>query len=153
VKISGCMKTGAHTVGVAHCLFFSDRLYNFQGTGVADPTMAPALVATLKSVCPQGASGLGNPVALDQGTEFIVDTSYFQQLQLNHGILQIDQELTHDPRTSGLVRSFAPQGRAGQFGPSPWGFSFARSMVKLGNVGVLTGTNGQIRKTCGAINT
>ncbi|CAK9879858.1 unnamed protein product [Sphagnum jensenii] len=144
---------GAHTVGVAHCLFFSDRLYNFQGTGVADPTMAPALVATLKSVCPQGATGLGNPVALDQGTEFIVDTSYFQQLQLNHGILQIDQELTHDARTSGLVRSFAPQGRAGQFGPSPWGLSFARSMVKLGNVGVLTGTKGQIRKTCGAINT
>jgi peroxidase len=72
---------------------------------------------------------------------------------LNHGILQIDQELTHDARTSGLVRSFAPQGRAGQFGPSPWGLSFARSMVKLGNVGVLTGTKGQIRKTCGAINT
>ncbi|CAM6041266.1 unnamed protein product [Sphagnum compactum] len=141
---------GAHTVGVAHCLFFSDRLYNFQGTGHPDPTIAPALLNSLKAQCPQSATGaLGNPVALDQGTPFRVDTSYFQQLELNHGILQIDQELTHDLRTSGLVRSFTPSrgGRKG-FSGGQWGPSFARSMVKLGNVGVLTGNNGQIRHTC-----
>ncbi len=150
-----CMvDAGAHTVGVAHCVFFSDRLYNFQGTGRPDPTIAPSLLKSLKAQCPQSATGaLGNPVALDQGTPFRVDTSYFQQLGLNHGILQLDQELTHDRRTSGLVRSFTPsQGGRKGFSGGQWGPSFARSMVKLGNVGVLTGNKGQIRHTCGAIN-
>ncbi|CAK9220387.1 unnamed protein product [Sphagnum troendelagicum] len=66
---------GAHTMGVVHCEFYS-CLYNFRGTGRQDPSMAPSLVESLRSVCPKAAStGLGSTVALDQGTEFVFDKS------------------------------------------------------------------------------
>jgi peroxidase len=90
-------------MGAAHCEFFYNRLYNFSGNGRQDPSMAPSLMESLKSVCPQAAStGLGNTVALDQGTEFLLDKSYYKQLEKNHGILQIDQELTYDSTRSEL---------------------------------------------------
>ncbi len=67
---------GAHTMGVVHCEFFYDHLYNFSGTGRQDPSMAPSLVESLRSVYPKVASmGLGSIVALDQGTEFVFDKS------------------------------------------------------------------------------
>lgn len=34
---------GAHTVGIGSCGNFVDRLTNFQGTGLPDPTMDPGL--------------------------------------------------------------------------------------------------------------
>jgi peroxidase len=130
---------GAHTTGVAHCEFFYNRLYNFSGTGRNDPSMAPALVESLKSVCPQGSTGLGQTVALDQGTEFSFDNSYYKQLEKNRGILQIDQELTYDHKTSRIVKSLAGRG-------SRFGTSFGEAMVKMGNIGVLTGSQGEIRR-------
>jgi peroxidase len=137
---------GAHTMGVAHCEFFYNRLYNFSGTGRQDPSMAPSLVESVKSVCPQAAStGLGNTVALDQGTEFLLDKSYYKQLEKNHGILQIDQELTYDSTRSRIVKSLAGRG-------SRFGSSFGQAMVKMGNIGVLTGSQGEIRKICSQIN-
>lgn len=36
---------GAHTVGVGSCSLFRDRLTNFNGTGLPDPSMDSALVA------------------------------------------------------------------------------------------------------------
>ncbi|KAH9565659.1 hypothetical protein CY35_04G088100 [Sphagnum magellanicum] len=136
---------GAHTTGVAHCEFFSNRLYNFSGTGRNDPSMAPSLVESLKSVCPQASTGLGHTTALDQGTEFDFDNSYYKQLEKNRGILQIDQELTYDHQTSRIVKSLAGRG-------SRFGTSFGQAMVKMGNIGVLTGSQGEIRRICSQIN-
>jgi len=136
---------GAHTMGVAHCEFFYNLLYNFSGTGRQDPSMAPSLVESLKSICPEASAGQGNTIALDQGSEFVFDKSYYKQLEKNHGILQIDQELTHDPTTSSIVKSLA--GPASRFGSS-----FGQAMVKMGKIGVLTGSQGEIRKVCSQIN-
>ena len=136
---------GAHTVGVAHCSFFSDRLWDFQGTGLPDPTMDLGLVISLKSVCPQFGGGLGAPVALDQGTPATVDKSYYTQLLRKKGILQIDQALNVDAATKVRVKFLAGS-------TSPFTKDFAGSLVKLGNVGVLQGTNGEIRRICSAIN-
>ena len=136
---------GAHTVGVAHCSFFSDRLWDFQGTGLPDPTMDLGLVLSLKSVCPQFGGGLGAPVALDQGTPATVDKSYYTQLLRKKGILQIDQALNVDAATKVRVKFLAGS-------TSPFTNDFAASLVKLGNVGVLQGTNGEIRRICSAIN-
>jgi peroxidase len=136
---------GAHTVGVAHCEFFFHRLYNYSGTGQQDPNMAPSLASSLKSVCGPQLNGLGNTVALDQGTEFVFDTSYYQQLKQNHGVMQIDQELTEDPTTSALVTSFSGQS-------THFDSRFAQAIVKMGNIGVLTGSQGEIRRICSKIN-
>eukprot|EP01018_Ginkgo_biloba_P036736 Gb_11275 [translate_table: standard] len=138
---------GAHTVGVTHCSFFNDRLYNFQGTGRPDPTMDPSLVNRLKVTCPDPSLGSTQdpPVALDQGTGSIFDDSFFKQIAAKRGILLIDQQLFEDASTTGIVRSYA----GFKFAP-PLNFSqqFVQSIVKMGNLGVLTGNQGTIRKNC-----
>jgi len=136
---------GAHTMGVTHCQFFSDRLYNFNNTFRPDPTMDPAQVTLLRSVCPRIFPGLGGTVSLDQGTRFIFDNSFYQELQQNRGILQMDQELSRDPTTAALVSQLAAP-------DSNFTTIFGQAMVKLGNVGVLTGARGEIRKICSQIN-
>jgi peroxidase len=143
---------GAHTVGGAHCEFFYNRLYNFNGTdGLQDPSIAESLAASLKAACPMKPVTsrylVGKTtVAIDQGTEFVFDKSYYHQLQHNHGVLQIDQELTHDPTTSPIVKSLA-KGSATHFSSS-----FGNAIVKMGNIGVLTGSQGEIRRICSRIN-
>ncbi|CAI9778323.1 unnamed protein product [Fraxinus pennsylvanica] len=100
--------TGGHTVGVAHCLLFQDRLYNFQNTGKPDPTMDSTLLNTLKTRCPQNST-VDNPVNLDQNplSSMTVDNSYYRQIILHRGILQIDQELALDPLTNPAVAAIA----------------------------------------------
>ncbi|PIN20733.1 Peroxidase [Handroanthus impetiginosus] len=136
---------GGHTVGVAHCPLFQDRLYNFQNTGKPDPTMDPKLLASLRARCPQNAN-VNNTVNLDQNpfSSMTVDNSYYRQIVLNRGILQIDQELALDPLSKSTVAAIAN------------GFDFSKkfgeAMIKLGGVEVLTGDQGEIRSSCRAVN-
>lgn len=103
------------------------------------------LVKQLKSVCPQRGVGLGRPVNLDQGTPNIVDKVFYSQLLAKKGILQLDQRLATDRATSQRTRTLA--------GPtSPFTKDFVAAIIKLGNVKVLEGTKGEIRKFCSRIN-
>ncbi|XP_073144477.1 peroxidase 60-like isoform X2 [Henckelia pumila] len=133
---------GGHTIGVARCSSFRDRLYNFQNTGEPDPTMDSMLRDTLITRCPQDSLSDDNTVDLDQNSSSssTVDNSYYQQILSNRGILQIDQELALDPWTQPTVNSIA-QG---------WNFTtgFGQAMIKLGAVQVLTGEQGEIRQFC-----
>ncbi|KMT05465.1 hypothetical protein BVRB_7g175910 [Beta vulgaris subsp. vulgaris] len=131
---------GAHTTGRIHCSFMLERLYNFQGSGSADPTMNPATVSSLRNTCPR--SGSNNFVFADQtpGSEFKVDKGFFLAIRQGKGTLQIDQQIALHPLTSGIVRRLATTG--------DFAFQFPGAMVKLGRVGVLTGSQGQIRRNC-----
>lgn len=133
---------GAHTVGVAQCFFFNDRLSNFEGSGAPDPSMDPTLVAKLNKTCARN----DDPSAfLDQSTPFTMDNQFYKQILLRRGILKIDQELALDNSTARIVSGFASNGI---------GFrqSFAKAMIKLGNLEVLVGKAGEIRKNCRAFN-
>jgi len=44
--------TGAHTLGVAECQFFLDRLYNFLGTGLPDLDLDLTYDNYLPNICP-----------------------------------------------------------------------------------------------------
>ncbi|KAI7982230.1 Peroxidase 60, partial [Camellia lanceoleosa] len=136
---------GGHTVGVAHCSLFKDRLYDFQNSGMPDRTMDPMLLNILRSRCPQNAT-TDSTVNLDQNPKsaLVVDNSFYQQILLQRGILQIDQELALDPQTKGSV-IYAARGLDFQT-------KFAQAMVKLGAVQVLTGTQGEIRTSCRVVN-
>ncbi|KAI9093673.1 hypothetical protein K1719_027122 [Acacia pycnantha] len=71
---------GAHTVGRAHCEFFSNRLPR-PGNESSDPTMDPTLKAKLDKLCFTTTSS--EAVAfLDQGTPFTFDNSFYKQLLL-----------------------------------------------------------------------
>ncbi|XP_052176431.1 peroxidase 44 [Diospyros lotus] len=138
---------GAHTVGVAHCGFFQDRLTNFQGTGRPDPTMDRALVSKLLRICgTQPRSFDKDPTMfLDQNTSFVVDNQIYKQVILRKGVLQIDQELALDRSSAPIVSMFASNGRAFEQ-------SFAKAVVKMGGVEVLVGKAGEIRTNCRVFN-
>ncbi|XP_043712118.1 peroxidase 60-like [Telopea speciosissima] len=137
---------GGHTVGFARCSSFKDRLYNFNNTGQADPTMDTLLVTVLKQTCPQN-SATNNIVNLDQNTASAntVDNSYYQQIKINRGILRIDQEIDLDFQTSPTVRLLA-------YSNVIFNAQFAAAMFKLGAVNVLTEPLGEIRTSCRSIN-
>ncbi|KAL6199526.1 hypothetical protein ACLB2K_029310 [Fragaria x ananassa] len=137
---------GGHTIGVAHCSLFEDRLYNFKSTGRPDPTMDSSLLQKLRSICPQNSAS-SRTANLDQNvtSAFTVDNSFYKQILAGKGVLQIDQELAFDPKTKPTVTTIASS--------SSFSEKFGQAMVKLGAVGVLTRTEGEIRQSCRAVNT
>ncbi|XP_041026342.1 peroxidase A2-like [Juglans microcarpa x Juglans regia] len=138
--------SGAHTFGRAQCRTFSNRLYNFSGTGNPDPTLNSSYLTTLQQTCPQNGSGtaLAN---LDLTTPDNFDNSYFTNLQNNQGLLQSDQELfsTSGAATVSIVNNFSNN-------QSAFFQSFAQSMINMGNISPLTGSNGEIRSDCKKVN-
>ncbi|KAF5938005.1 hypothetical protein HYC85_025511 [Camellia sinensis] len=110
---------GAHTIGVAHCGFFQDRLSNFQGSGKLDPT-----------------------AFLDQNTSFVFDNEYYHQIKLKRGVMQIDQELALDKGSAPIVTGFASNAIGFQQG-------FAKAIVKMGGIEVLVGNARKLEKILG----
>ncbi|XP_009622308.1 cationic peroxidase 2-like [Nicotiana tomentosiformis] len=137
---------GGHTIGTTACFFFSDRLYNFNGTGRPDPSIDPTFLPQLKSLCPNRVGGL-NRVALDNGSEKSFDNSWFSNLRSGRGILKSDQLLWTDNSTNTFVQRFL--GVRGLLGLT-FSVEFGKSMVKMSNIGVKTGSDGEIRKICSA---
>ncbi|XP_042505541.1 peroxidase 60-like [Macadamia integrifolia] len=137
---------GAHTVGVAHCSSFQDRLYNYNNTGMADPTMNHLLLNSLKGTCPQNSTN-DNMANLDQNSlsANTVDNSFFIEIQENEGVLGIDQEIDLDTRTNATVKILANNN-------SVFLTQFAAALVKLGAVNVLLDPMGEIRTSCRSIN-
>ncbi|KAG9452479.1 hypothetical protein H6P81_005383 [Aristolochia fimbriata] len=137
---------GGHTVGIAHCSLFQNRLYNFQNTGKPDPTMDPELAAELMKRCPLNAS-VDNTVNLDQNSSSAleVDDSFYGQILARRGILQIDQALALHPLTRPTVEFLSTD-------PN-FALRFGDAMAKLSAVDVVTDVDrGQIRRSCRAVN-
>uniref|UniRef100_A0A2P2Q431 Peroxidase n=1 Tax=Rhizophora mucronata TaxID=61149 RepID=A0A2P2Q431_RHIMU len=138
--------SGAHTFGRAQCRTFSSRLFNFSGTGNPDPTLNSTYLTTLQQLCPQNGSGttLAN---LDPTTPNGFDNNYFANLQTRRGLLRSDQELfsTTGAATIAIVNNFASNQTA-------FFQSFAQSMINMGNISPLTGSNGEIRSDCKKVN-
>ncbi|KAL3846222.1 hypothetical protein ACJIZ3_003625 [Penstemon smallii] len=138
--------SGAHTFGRAQCRLFSNRLYNFSGTGNPDPTLNTTYLVTLRQICPQNGSGFV-VTNLDPTTPNTFDNTYFSNLQTNRGLLQSDQELfsTTGAPTISIVNQFSSN-------QSAFFQSFVQSMINMGNISPLTGSNGQIRSNCRRVN-
>ncbi|MFQ6630113.1 hypothetical protein Gotur_008256 [Gossypium turneri] len=140
--------TGAHTIGTTACEFFSYRLFNFSATSNgADPSINPDFVSQLRTLCPSNGDGTRR-VALDTDSVDSFDASFFHNLRKGRGILASDQMLWTDGCTRSIVESYL--GVRGL--PSlKFNVQFGKSMVKMSNIEVKTGTNGEIRKICSAI--
>ncbi|KAL4197529.1 hypothetical protein AMTRI_Chr04g251600 [Amborella trichopoda] len=141
---------GGHTIGTTECQFFRYRLYNFTTAGNgADPTISSSFVSQLQTLCPSDGDGTRR-VALDTGSQNTFDVSYFTNLRNGQGILESDQRLFTDDSTRTYVKNYAGILR-GVLGLR-FGVEFGRSMVKMSNIGVKTGTEGEIRKVCSSFN-
>ncbi|KAJ7566638.1 hypothetical protein O6H91_02G112500 [Diphasiastrum complanatum] len=136
--------SGAHTIGQARCITFSQRLYNQSGTGKPDPTIKKDFLQSLQQLCPQAAAaGSSNFLApLDFRTPTHFDNRYYLNLQAGKGLLNSDEVLY---TTTGFTNRYVRK-----YGDDQEEFlnRFRRSMIKMGNIKPLTGKKGEIRNNC-----
>lgn len=140
---------GGHTIGQTHCQFIRYRLYNFTSTGNADPTINSANLPQLQSICPVDGDGT-KAVPLDKGSETTFDASIFKNIRDGNGVLESDQRLWSDESTKMYVQRYAGSIR-GLLGLR-FDVAFAKAMQKMSNIGIKTGTQGEVRKVCSAFN-
>ncbi|PIN25897.1 Peroxidase [Handroanthus impetiginosus] len=126
------------------CQSFRYKLYNFTSSGGADPSINPAFLVTLQSLCPTDGD-----VGLDNDGENRFNKSFFATLGDGRGILESDQKLWTDE----LMRTFVQRylGVRGLLGLT-FSVEFGRSMVKMSNIEVKPGSDGEIRRVCSAVN-
>ncbi|CAN4085615.1 unnamed protein product [Withania somnifera] len=137
--------SGAHTIGRSHCRSFNDRLYNFSSTRSQDPSLDPAYAAQLKQQCPQDSTDVSLVVPMNPASPAITDVGYYTDILANRGLFTSDQTLLTNPTTAIQVTQNARS-------PFLWKSKFAIAMVKMGQIGVLTGRDGEIRANCRVIN-
>ncbi|KAF3665211.1 Peroxidase 4 [Capsicum annuum] len=129
--------SGSHTIGQARCTTFRNRIYN-------DTNIDSQFATTRRATCP-ASGGDANLAPLDIQTPNQFDNDYYQNLVVRRGLLHSDQELFNGGSQDALVRSYSTNDAA-------FRSDFAAAMVKMGNISPLTGTNGEIRRNCRAIN-
>ncbi|XP_052177232.1 peroxidase 3-like [Diospyros lotus] len=137
--------SGAHTVGIAHCPSFSDRLYNFTGHGDEDPSLDSEYAANLKARKCKTPTDNTTIVEMDPGSFRTFDLSYYRLLLKRRGLFHSDASLTTSSTTTEYIKELL-QGSLNFFS------EFGSSMEKMGRIEVKTGSDGQIRKKCALVN-
>lgn len=138
---------GGHTIGLAKCATFSTRLSNFSGSGAPDPTMEANMVTDLQSLC---QTGDGNATTvLDRNSTNLFDNHYFKNLLASKGLLTSDQVLFSSSAAASTTKALVENYSNNAF---QFFVDFANSMIKMGNINVLTGSSGEVRKNCRVVN-
>ncbi|CAI9096363.1 OLC1v1032488C1 [Oldenlandia corymbosa var. corymbosa] len=141
--------SGAHTIGMARCVNFRDRIYgDFPVTTAVDP-LSMNYLKTLKSQCPPVGED-NKEAAMDYLTPNLFDNSFYHILLRGEGLINSDQELYTSAfalQTRKLVKKYAEDQVA-------FFEQFAESMVKLGNITEPdTFVDGEVRRNCRFVNT
>ncbi|CAN6446527.1 unnamed protein product [Victoria cruziana] len=135
---------GAHSIGESHCSSIGGRERNFQSTGKPDPTLDHKYAAKLRKQCP--ADRKTDPtVSLDSITPDVLDNKYYVGLLKHLGLFTSDATLLTDKKTRAEVHLYA-------YNPSVWRKKFVAAMIKMGEIQVKTGDEGEIRKNCALVN-
>lgn len=128
---------GAHTLGVAHCGAFSQRIIPN-----VDPKLNSGYAGYLKSnVCPS-PPGSGS-TGLDFYSPNHFDNQYFKNLPTGGALLLSDQNLDQDPTAWGLVKQWANN-------QNDFFTQFVKSFVKMSQIS--SGQKGEIRLKCSTTN-
>ncbi|KQK21233.1 peroxidase 1 [Brachypodium distachyon] len=141
--------SGAHTLGTARCVSFSDRLYNYTGANNladVDPELDGEYVTALRSRC-QSLADNTTLAEMDAGSFETFDAGYYRLVAKRRGVLHSDAALLEDEET----RAYVERQATGMF-VAEFFRDFAESMVKMGSIGVLTGDQGEIRNKCYVVN-
>ncbi|KAF8392972.1 hypothetical protein HHK36_021213 [Tetracentron sinense] len=138
--------SGAHTIGSAHCSAFSDR-FQEDSKGkmtLIDKSLDKIYADELMKRCPAGSS-MSVTVSNDPETSILFDNQYYRNLLDHKGLFQSDSVLFSDGKTKRKVEQFS-NNQESFF--QKWGESF----LKLTSIGVKTGNEGEIRRSCTVIN-
>ncbi|PNT66525.1 hypothetical protein BRADI_3g13590v3 [Brachypodium distachyon] len=127
--------SGGHTLGVAHCASFKNRI------AAETSTLESGLAASLAGTCAKGDSATA---AFDR-TSTAFDGVYFKELQQRRGLLTSDQTLFESPETQMLVNTFA-------MNQAYFFYAFQQGMYKMGQIDLKEGTQGEVRKSCRVVN-
>lgn len=130
--------SGGHTFGQAHC-----RVVDFQLSPQISADLKPAFAANLSRIClpANNSAKAGITVHLDFITKDLFDNNYYKNVLNKVAVFHSDAALLDAPDTKQLVQLYAKD-------QNKFFEQFKVSMVKLSQLGVLTGQNGIIRKTC-----
>lgn len=137
---------GAHSIGQGHCNSIVDRIYPH-----VDPQYKKKYGRELLANCTDNgvikAPNFNNETQffMDPITPLVFDNQYFKNFKKGLALFTSDQTLFNDPRTLKLVKYYARHEKA-------FFAQFGISLRKMGKIGVLTGTQGQIRKKCSVRN-
>lgn len=136
------MDAGSHTIGEVHCTNFADRY----DPAFSSPFPDAAFGEELRAFCTGNGAAtdfatLNLKTFMDLQSPNVFDTSYYVNLIIGRGVMTSDQDLYNDPRTQPMVTTFAANRTA-------FFQAFQASLLKMGRQGVLSGTNGVIRKQC-----
>ncbi|KAJ3694001.1 hypothetical protein LUZ60_009481 [Juncus effusus] len=141
--------SGSHTIGRSRCTSFKNRLYNpqnFDEVELYDERHHP-FFRSLRSVCPEDGHD-NDLVNLDIKTPRRFDNLYYFNLLRGNGLLTSDNVLVtsyHEEEVANLVWQYA-------FNQELFFEHFTNSIVKMGNIGVLTGFDGEVRQNCRYVN-
>ncbi|CAI0401748.1 unnamed protein product [Linum tenue] len=130
--------SGAHTLGQAQCFTFRDRIHGGNVTDIDD-----GFASDLRRQCPT-VGGDSTLAAMDL-TPDKFDNNYFRNIVQKKGLLKTDQVLFSGGLTDSIVVEYSRI-------PANFNVDFAAAMIKMGDLQPLTGSAGQIRRTCGAVN-
>ncbi|XP_044477994.1 lignin-forming anionic peroxidase-like [Mangifera indica] len=130
--------SGAHTIGQAQCFTFRTRIYS----DASD--INAGFATTRKRKCPAYA-GNATLAPLDLVTPTSFDNNYFKNLIKKKGLLASDQVLFSGGCTDSIVDEYSKN-------RTKFESDFAAAMIKMGDISPLTGSKGQIRKLCYAVN-
>lgn len=130
--------SGGHTIGFARCTTFRNRAYN-------ETNIDSNFAASLRKQCPR--RGGDNNLATLDATSARVDTRYYSALLQKKGLLHSDQELFkgQGSESDKLVKLYSRSSLA-------FARDFKASMIKMGNLKLLTGRQGEVRRNCRRIN-
>ncbi|KAF6175388.1 hypothetical protein GIB67_036479 [Kingdonia uniflora] len=133
--------SGAHTLGVARCSSFKNRLSKFDSTHDIDPDLDSNMAKSLSQTCSAG----DNTEAPFDRSRNSFDNGYYNALQRKLGLLSSDQTLFASQRTRNIVNAYA-------MNQAMFFFDFSQAMVKMGSLDVKEGNNGEVRLDCHRIN-
>ncbi|KAJ1259257.1 hypothetical protein BS78_10G140400 [Paspalum vaginatum] len=133
--------SGAHTIGVARCRNFRDRVY---GEGAAAGNIDPVFAEWRRRTCQSGDDALA---PLDEQTPMTFDNAYYRDLVAGRGLLTSDQALYGGGRgpLDRLVEMYTTDANA-------FARDFAGAMVKMGRIPPPQGMQMEVRLVCNKVN-
>ncbi|KAL8159142.1 hypothetical protein V2J09_000679 [Rumex salicifolius] len=125
--------SGAHTLGVARCSSFKNRLTSI------DTSMDSNFAKTLSRTCTAGDTAEQSFDA----TRTSFDNDYFQEVQRRWGVLFSDQTLYGSPRTAGLINGYA-------LNQARFFLDFQQAFLKMSLLDIKD--NSEVRRDCRKFN-